>query len=154
MRVPKAEVERRLETFKTACRAGGVKLTPQRTVIFREIASRLDHPDADAIHRAVARQLPTTSLDTVYRTLATMETLGLIVPLAPRHAGARFDANLERHHHFVCTHCGLVRDFASPRLDTLETPDEVAAFGTVLSTQVEVRGVCAKCERVRAGKPV
>ena len=135
----------RLGRFKAAARASGVKLTHQRLEIFREVASSLDHPDAESVFRAVRRRLPTLSLDTVYRTLWMLNDLGLITTLGPRRERVRFDANLDHHHHYVCTRCGLTRDFTSSGLGALRVPVAVRELGRVITTQVEVRGICSRC---------
>jgi Fur family transcriptional regulator, peroxide stress response regulator len=135
----------RLGRFKAAARASGVKLTHQRLEIFREVASSLDHPDAESVFRAVRRRVPTLSIDTVYRTLWMLNDLGLVTTLGPRRESVRFDANLDRHHHYVCVRCGLARDFTSADLDALGIPDAVKALGRVDTTQVEARGVCRRC---------
>ncbi len=145
MKLQDAEIERRLEQFKAAARSGGVKLTHQRLEIFQAVASSLDHPSAEAVHRAVQVTTPTVSLDTVYRTLRLLTDLGLLTTLGPRQDSVRFDANLESHHHYVCTRCGLVRDFENDDLNALEIPDTVNRFGQVVSTHVEVRGICDRC---------
>jgi Fur family peroxide stress response transcriptional regulator len=145
MTVSQEEIERRLEHFQQSVRAAGVKLTHQRLEVFRAVAASLDHPDAETVFRAVRSRLPTVSLDTVYRTLWTLNDLGLIAALGPRRESVRFDANLEPHHHFVCLRCGMTRDFRSPALETIPIPEEVRGMGTVVRTQVEVRGVCSAC---------
>ena len=129
MKVEPAEVERRVDRFKSESRAAGVKLTHQRLEVFREVAASLDHPDADAIFREVRRRVPTVSLDTVYRTLWLLDDLGLIRTLGPRRESVRFDANLEHHHHYVCVRCGLARDFESVELDALCVPEAVDEAG-------------------------
>jgi Fur family peroxide stress response transcriptional regulator len=143
--VDRATVGRRIDRLKSAVRSAGVKLTHQRLEIFREVAASLEHPDAEAVFRAVRRRVPTLSIDTVYRTLWMLNDLGLVTTLGPRRERVRFDANLDHHHHYVCTSCGLARDFVSADLDALGIPDEVRALGRVLVTQVEVRGVCRRC---------
>lgn len=151
MRVPPAEVERRVDRFKSESRAAGVKLTHQRLEVFREVAASLDHPDADEIFREVRRRVPAVSLDTVYRTLWLLDDLGLVRTLGPRRESVRFDANLEHHHHYVCVECGLARDFTSVALDALRVPDAVKRLGSVSGTHVEVRGTCEPClKRSRA----
>ena len=144
-KVPRLAVDRRLDRFKSAASASGVKLTHQRLEIFREVASSLEHPDADAVFRAVRKRVPTVSIDTVYRTLWMLNDLGLVTTLGPRRESVRFDANLERHHHYVCVHCGLARDFESAELAALRVPASVQELGRVITTQVEVRGVCLRC---------
>ena len=131
--VDRATVDRRIDRLKSAVRSAGVKLTHQRLEIFREVASSLEHPDADAVFRAVRRRVPTLSIDTVYRTLWMLNGLGLVTTLGPRRESVRFDANLDHHHHYVCTGCGLARDFVSPDLDALGIPDAVRALAACSS---------------------
>ena len=46
-------VEHRLAAFTDIARAARVKLTHQRLEIFREVASSVEHPDAETVFRAV-----------------------------------------------------------------------------------------------------
>jgi Fur family peroxide stress response transcriptional regulator len=147
------EIERRFEQFQSIAKQAGVKLTHQRLVIFRAVASSEDHPSAEAVYKAVRSAMPTVSLDTVYRTLWLLTDLGLLATLGPRQDSVRFDANLEQHHHYMCVRCGLVRDFESTELNELPIPDSVSRFGQVVSAHVEVRGVCARCARELAEVP-
>lgn len=145
MRVTEPELARRLEHFKAASREACLKLTHQRLEIFREVASTEEHPDVETVFRGVRERVPTVSLDTVYRTLWLLEDLGLISTLGPRRERARFDANLDSHHHFVCENCGLVRDFESDEFDALEAPPEVKRLGSASRVCVEIRGLCGAC---------
>jgi len=145
MKIRKREIEQRMERFEEVCRNSGMKLTHQRMEIFREVAQTSDHPDAEKVYQGVRKRMPTMSLDTVYRTLWLLKDLGLITTLGAPRERTRFDANLSRHHHFVCIQCGLTRDFYSDAFDELRLPDSVKAFGRVETTQVEVKGVCLKC---------
>jgi len=149
--VSKAEVERRIQAFVQTCRRQGMKVTHQRMEIVRELAASAEHPDAETVYQAVCGRVPSISRDTVYRTLATLEVEGLIRKVSPLVESARYDANTERHHHFICTVCGLVRDFYSEDLDDLPIPPAVKTFGEIESAQVEVRGICSACAQ-RKGK--
>ncbi|MCZ7585259.1 MAG: transcriptional repressor [Deltaproteobacteria bacterium] len=141
------EIERRVTRFKQACREAGIKLTHQRLEIFREMAQTQDHPDAESVYTRVRKRVPTVSMDTVYRTLWMLNDLGLVTTLGQAHERTRFDANLKRHHHFVCVRCGLTRDFYSDVLDALNVEESTKDVGRVESTVVEVRGVCHDCEK-------
>jgi len=147
-----SEVERRMAYFDEACRTAGLKLTHQRMEIFREIAKTEEHPSAETIYERVRERIPAISLDTVYRTLDTLEKLGVISRVHVLCERARFDANMSPHHHFVCTTCGLVRDFSDPEADNLTIPREVASWGQVKSIHVELRSVCSSCLASRSGK--
>ena len=145
MKVSKKDIEQRITRFEEVCRNSGAKLTHQRMEIFREVAQTCDHPDAEKVFQGVRKRMPTVSMDTVYRTLWWLKDLGLVTILGPPRERARFDANLSRHHHFVCTQCGLTRDFISDEFDSLELPDSVLSIGHAEKTQVEVKGLCLKC---------
>ena len=121
--------------------------------IFREVAQSDDHPNAETVYRRVRDRVPTVSLDTVYRTLWLLNDHDLITTLGSSRERTRFDANLTRHHHFVCIQCGSTRDFYSDELDDLVLPSSVKAFGRIETTLVEVRGVCRECSRNAAPSP-
>ena len=145
MKPTKQQIAERLERFEQVCRDGGVRLTPQRLEIFREMARTADHPDAEMVYQRVRKRMPTVSLDTVYRTLWLLNDHGLIATLGPSRERTRFDANLSRHHHFVCVQCGMTRDFNSEELDDIKLPSLAKDFGRIETTTVEVRGVCREC---------
>jgi Fur family peroxide stress response transcriptional regulator len=145
MTVPKTEIDRRVQAFVRMCRQRGMKVTHQRMEIFRELAASAEHPDAETVYRKVSQRVPSISRDTVYRTLSTLETEGLVRKVEPLSDGARYDANLDRHHHFICTECGMVRDFYSEALDDLPIPKSVEALGQIACAQVQVRGICSAC---------
>jgi len=145
MRISKRKIKQRMDHFEQVCRNACVKLTRQRMEIFREVAQSGDHPDAETVYQGVRERIPSLSLDTVYRALWLLSDLGLINTLGPPRERTRFDANLSRHHHFVCVKCGLTRDFYSDDLDEPRLPDSVKALGHVETTQVEVLGVCLGC---------
>ena len=95
-------VQDRLAAFKEHCRKTGLKATHQRTEIYRELAATEVHPDAETIFRNVRERIPAMSFDTVYRTLRTLEEKGLIARVGTPLERSRFDANMMKHHHFVC----------------------------------------------------
>jgi Fur family peroxide stress response transcriptional regulator len=127
------------------CRDAGIRLTCQRLEIFREVARTGEHPDAEMVYKRVRERMPTVSLDTVYRTLWLLIDHDLVTTLGPSRQRTRFDANLSRHHHFVCVRCGSTRDFYSEELDELKLPSSARAFGRIETTRVEARGVCREC---------
>lgn len=140
-------------TKMATCPKSGAKLTHQRMEIFREVAQTGDHPDAETVHQGVRKRMPTVSQDTVYRTLWWLKELGLVKTLGSARGRTRFDANLDRHHHFVCTRCGLTRDFYSDELNALKLPESVKTFGHVETTNINVRGICLECADRKQEKP-
>lgn len=149
MVVSKAEIEQRMERFVRTCRSKGMKVTHQRMEVFRELAGTEDHPDAESIYQSVNQRVPALSRDTVYRTLASLAEYGIVRKAEVLAGKARYDANTDRHHHFVCTECGLVRDVYSEVLNELPIPKDVTALGRVESAHVQLRGVCSVCTRCK-----
>ena len=145
MATDKAIKAKRLEAFIAAARDAGVKMTHQRMEIFREIASTEEHPDVDSIFQRVRKRIPTISPDTVYRTFGLLERAGVINKVSLFCDKARYDANTEKHHHFVCVECGKVQDFYSEDLNRVRYPDEISHWGRVDTVYVELRGVCMQC---------
>jgi Fur family transcriptional regulator, peroxide stress response regulator len=139
------ELKKRISKFTETCRKRGIKITPQRLVIYQIVSSTDHHPGPDEIYRIARKDFPTISLDTVYRTLWMLTELGLVSTVGTRRETLRFDANLDKHHHFSCVRCGLIRDFQNADLDALNIPLEALQFGRGENMQVEVRGVCADC---------
>src|SRR4030042_5392045 len=149
MKIDAAEVEKRLDTFSGVCRHHGIKATHQRTEIYRELAGTKEHPDAETIYNRVRKRIPVLSLDTVYRTLRLLEKKGLIARTASLGEKNRFDANTDRHHHFVCAGCGYMGDIYNEEWNNIRAPSDVRTMGTVNSIHVELRGLCKACERKR-----
>ena len=150
MSVSGKEIKRRLAAFTEACRAHGIKLTHQRLEVFKAVARTDEHPDAETVFEQVRSRLPTISLDTVYRTLATLEKLGVMSRVNVLQERARFDANMGAHHHFLCTECGAIKDFSSSELDNFRIPAEVQSWGEVESIRVELRSICKECLKRKA----
>jgi Fur family transcriptional regulator, peroxide stress response regulator len=143
------EIDSRMAVFIETCRKRGVKVTHQRMEVFREVASTDEHPDVETIHSRVRKRLPTVSLDTVYRAVTFLEKLNLISRVHGVSDRSRFDGNMQPHHHFVCSQCGLVRDFYSTEADRLDIPAEVRSWGRVDSIHVSVDGICSKCSEAK-----
>lgn len=140
----------KLETFAEVFRGKGLRLTHQRLEVYRALMEAKDHPSAEEVHGRLKERLPTVSLDTVYRTLATMEKHRLVSRVEALDDKSRFDLNLEPHHHVVCVKCKSVRDFRWPEFERLAVPGPALADGaTLVGRHGEIRVVCRKCSGKR-----
>lgn len=134
-----------IEQFATACRDAGLKVTHQRTEIYRQLVNLPDHPTAETLHKRLLPTLPTISLDTVYRTLTTLEECKLVARIQTTESQARFEAVYAPHHHLICSRCKQVVDFQWPAVDLLDPPDNVAKWGHVDTKNIVMYGVCNNC---------
>ncbi len=140
-----------LDKLKQICETAGIKLTHQRLEIFKEILSSRDHPAAEVIHQRLQKKLPTIAIDTVYRTLTTFDELGIVKKLHVMGERTLFDANLDQHHHFVCTRCKTVEDLYWPEFDKTILPKGFDCVGQIQSRHLELHGLCKRCMK-EAGK--
>ena len=126
----------------TELKRAGLKMTPQRIAIVRELADDLTHPTAQELFERLQIDFPTMSFATVYNTLDALARLGLTGALRLGNA-VRFDPNTTPHHHAVCEACGLIID-----LPITATPSSspVAITGFSIRTEERIyRGRCDRC---------
>jgi Fur family peroxide stress response transcriptional regulator len=131
--------------LRKAMRESGLKMTPQRALIYKALRMSKAHPSPASVRKLVEGDLPGVSLDTVYRTIKLFEEKGLVRRVYDGGPEARYDGDTGPHHHFVCSECGEVFDFEHAGFDRLEAPAGASAFGEVAEITVQVRGVCRKC---------
>jgi Fe2+ or Zn2+ uptake regulation protein len=129
-----------------AFRARGLKLTPQRHLLFRLLHDNTTHPSAEALFLAASEQMPGISLRTVYQTLNDLVTLGELQQIDFVPGSARFDPNLSDHQHLVCDACGAVRDVHLPLgpIGSGASGEAVVDF-RIDSTTVVFHGRCGTC---------
>jgi Fur family transcriptional regulator, peroxide stress response regulator len=133
------------QTFEASCKRAGLRLTHQRLEVFHELARSADHPGAETLHQRLRRSIPTLSLDTVYRTLATLAGHGLINKVDTIESQARFEATIERHHHLICSSCKEIVDFQWGSIDAVPVPEAVQGWGRIDHKNVVVYGICTRC---------
>ncbi len=86
-----AAPQNRLEQIIKALRDRGYRLTPQRLAMLKIIAASLGHPDAEQIYERMQAGFPTTSLATIYKTLALLKEMGEVLELNFATVGSHYD---------------------------------------------------------------
>lgn len=97
----------------------GLRLTPQRELVYGVLLSQRDHPSAEEVYARVRNQLPSISLATVYNCLETLVTCGLVKQVNMERGASRYCPNLCEHAH--------LHDEASGKVFDLELPGELCA---------------------------
>ena len=138
-------MKNKLSTFAVACREKGLRLTPQRLEIFKELVQATDHPTAETLHQRLILGMPTLSIDTVYRTLGTFANLGLVTKVETSESQAHFEASQVPHHHLICRKCKDIIDFQWQSIDTATLPEEVFSWGRIERKSIVIYGICHKC---------
>lgn len=131
--------------LKTNLKEKGLKLTHQRMYIYSELLKFKSHPTAEMVYKRVKKRLTSISLDTVYRTLLTLQEYGIIKKIDTTESQARFDADLQNHHHFICNKCNCIIDVFWPELENTSIPSELDNIGEVSEKTVTFHGICKSC---------
>lgn len=140
------EISKAREFIKKTCTEKGLKVTPQRVIIYEELSKATDHPSAEAIYKRVKKILPNISFDTVYRTLLSFTDLGIINLVEGYGEKKRFEPNTYNHHHCRCVKCHKIIDFCNEAYNSIQVPDELSKQFQVLNKRVILEGICAKCK--------
>ena len=135
--------------IETRLREAKLKLTPQRFAVLDYLVRRRGdaHPTADQISGDLNRRFPRVSRATIYNTLNALRDAGLVHEIYMDDAVARYDANLDAHHHFVCRVCDRLEDVPAATLRTSLSDVTPGTGYMVESYEVVMRGVCAACNR-------
>ena len=129
------------EQLVLAFREAGLKVTPQRQLLFRLLHGNTAHPTAETLYEIASREMPGISLRTVYQTLTELADMGEILMVDVGTGSHRFDPNVSGHHRAVCDQCGAVQDVYVKR-----TPEPSAPHGfAVNDAHIVYRGQCAEC---------
>lgn len=132
------------EELTVIFRRSGKKITPQRERIFQILHQNESHPTAESVHARIVQEMPSVSLKTVYQTLHELADMGEISALDLGTGSSRYDPNVARHHHLVCTSCHIVKDLYL-EVDELRVPVELAQGFIVGAAEVTFRGLCQGC---------
>ncbi len=119
------------------------RFSRQREELYKNLASRYDHPTADMLYWDLKEEIPNLSLGTVYRNLTCLCEEGRAIRI---YDGKKehFDAVVTPHIHFLCTACGCVEDVAAEMPGEIykmaETGGRKASFA-----EISIHGVCGRC---------
>jgi Fur family peroxide stress response transcriptional regulator len=147
----------RLGEFVARCRERRVAVTPQRLAVIGALLASENHPSTEEICAAVRRRNPHVSLATVHRILEQFCEVGEARKVTLLHDVARYDGNLEPHHHVLCVLCRRVNDIEIPELDKLLEGRTTLGQFALLRCSLEIEALCGRCQlaekRMHAQRP-
>jgi Fe2+ or Zn2+ uptake regulation protein len=131
-------------------REASLRVTRPRIAVL-EAVDLLPHADTDSILTAVRQALPEVSHQTVYDSLRTLTTSGLVRRIQPAGSVARYETRVgDNHHHVVCRSCGVVADVDCAVGETVcLAPSDDHGF-QIDEAEVVYWGLCPDC---RAAAP-
>jgi Fur family transcriptional regulator, ferric uptake regulator len=126
--------------------ARGMRVTPQRAIIFEAIEKLEGHITAEEIFEQVQKINPYVSLATVYRTLELLMELNLINQTNfGRSQGFFALKDHGPHHHLVCSECGYIEEFSDTIFDPVRIELDKQYGFQAHTDHLSIFGVCRKC---------
>ena len=138
----------RLDSMLRKLREKGYRITPQRLAILKVLAVSKGHPGAEDIYASVKTDFPTTTIATVYKTLAVLKSIGEVLELEFSGDYNRYDGKKTGPHpHLICIKC---RKIVDPDLKSLTEMTAKLASQTgykLISHRLDFYGICPECQQ-------
>jgi len=146
-------LEEEYARFEKECRSRKLRITAQRSAVYRALAADPGHPTAEEVFDRLRDDIPGLSPATVYRILESFEREGFVLRVATPEGIGRFDANLLPHHHMVCRRCGQILDFDGEALGRLSLPATCPGGFAPERLEISVIGICQTCRSPETRRP-
>jgi len=140
--------EKRMAEMLSQLKDHDFRITPQRLLVLRILAESEGHPTVEQIYAQVRTEFPTTSLATVYKTIALLKELNEVLELGFPDGSNRYDGNKPfPHPHVICTKCKKITDPDLVDLDDLSQEMSRKTGYRISSHRLDFFGLCPDCQR-------
>ena len=133
----------------------GLRRTTQRDLIMEIFLRTEEHLTIEDLHWLVHKTDPSVGHTTVYRTLKLLTEAGLAreVRFGDNKTYYEHHYNHEHHDHMICTECGMVIEFFSAEIESMQ--DKAAESFGFRPTHHSLRlwGICAECQKIQSDVP-
>lgn len=124
----------------------GVRATRQRAAVTALLDDFAEFRSAQDIFDELRRRGTDVSLTTVYRTLQSMATAGLVDTIRTDSGESLFrQCSTKHHHHLVCRNCGTTVEVGGKTVESWMAKIASEHGFSETSHTVEIVGLCAKC---------
>ena len=138
----------RLLTLTEKLKRHGYRLTPQRLAILKILADSEGHPTVEQIHVRVHAEFPTTSLATVYKTIAMLKAEGEVLERGFGNISRYDGSKPQPHPHLICTRCQSIVDPDEHMFADL-SKDLTQKYGyQITSYRIDYFGICPECQHL------
>ncbi|TVM03736.1 MAG: transcriptional repressor [Candidatus Brocadia sp. WS118] len=134
-----------IEKLTKKLRSHGMKITPQRLMIFKVLENNTSHPSAENVYKKVKRIYPSVSFTTIYKTLETLRKLGEVKEFTIDDDRKHYDPNTSIHHHVICSTCKRILDVFEDFSPHVKLPDSLEKDYAVSGFQIFFHGICKEC---------
>jgi Fur family ferric uptake transcriptional regulator len=137
------------EIFKKYLVEKGLKFTPERELILKEVFSRHDHFDAEALFQAFHTRGEDVSRATIYRTLPLLVESGLVQEAMRCGERVHYEHiyGHKSHGHIICMKCGRVIEFENSALEKIKKKVCDEYDFKPMEFRFGIKGYCKNCQK-------
>jgi Fur family peroxide stress response transcriptional regulator len=139
--------KQRIDQMLSKLKDHDFRITPQRLAVLKVLAASEGHPSVERIYESVSSQFPTTSIATIYKTVALLKQENEVIEISFPDGSNRYDGNKPYPHpHLICTRCKKIID---PDLSSLEdlAKEVIKETGFQITThRLDFFGLCRECQ--------
>ncbi len=137
------------EIFKKYLVSKSLKLTSERELILKEVFSRHDHFDAEALFQVFRERGENISRATIYRTLPLLVESGLVQEALRCGERVCYEHiyGHKSHGHMICIECGKIIEFENKELEKIKK--KACGKYSFKSTEFRfgIKGYCKDCQK-------
>jgi Fur family peroxide stress response transcriptional regulator len=142
------DIASRTDSMLRKLREMGYRITPQRLAILKILAESKGHPGAEEIYAQVKTHFPTTTIATVYKTLAVLKSIGEVLELEFSGDYNRYDGKKPGPHpHLICIKCKRIADPDLASLDEMTAKLSSKTGYKLISHRLDFYGICPDCQQ-------
>jgi Fe2+ or Zn2+ uptake regulation protein len=123
----------------------GCRVTVPRRLMVEALVMSVELLTAEELVARITDRAPEVHASTVYRTLETLERLGVVEHTHLGHGPARWHLSTAERHHLVCDGCGTVMEVPAPIFAAACAEVEGAYGFRVNLRHFALSGFCAAC---------
>lgn len=144
-------MENLIREFRNFIKKRGLKYTPEREEILKEILEVEDHFDVDSLYLRLKNKNSKISKASIYRTLPILIEAGYIQEVYKQGGHSFYEVTLNKapHLHFICISCGRVDEVLDKVLNSLIKKHEKEKKYKLLTYHLEIFGICSDCREVK-----
>ena len=133
--------------FREYLRDRGLKYTPERRTVLREVLSNNEHFGAEQLLFSLRQTGQRIAKATIYRTLPLLVDCGIIKKVQFGDKLARYEHTFgeDPHDHMVCRRCRRIIEFDSAEVASLGTAISARHRFHPLSHRFQITGLCWEC---------
>ena len=137
-----------LNKFRDALRRRGLKYTPQRVAVFKEIIKDKQHRECEVIYLALRQKGSHVSRATIYRTMDILVKNDFVRKMEIGDGRARYESKVDspHHDHLVCTSCGKIMEFVDQDVEDLQNKIAKRYHFKLQRHIHHLFGICKECQ--------